>query len=208
MGYYEDDRRPVSRVDGEAYRLKDSLEEGRTRDTVSALHQEMQSMNPREFRAMLNRVGQIDDTRYGDNLRVGQDGDIWLNDRNNRNFKVGNIYQQEQCWEERQAQLQRQQIPDRPVIYESQAGPYYDQYQQRVPQPVYVERQPQFIPQPRYGVVGGGPYYAGGYRQDPLTNMAEGALLGGAFSSITGGRFGRGAAAGGVLGLIMGNRGW
>lgn len=76
---------------------------------------------------MLNRVQQIDNTAYGDNLRVARDGDIVLNDRWGRDTRVGNVYEQERCWNDRQAQLQQQMIPERPVVVERlPARPYYD----------------------------------------------------------------------------------
>lgn len=221
MGDYDyDERRPSNRVEREAHILKDSLEDGCTRNTITSLQREMQSMCPSEFRAMLNRVQQIDNTAYGDNLRVARDGDIVLNDRWGRDTRVGNIYEQERCWNDRQAQLQQQMIPERPVVVERlPARPYYDQgydqYDRGYRQPPvvvaepgydYYRPQPRFIPQPRYGVVDNG-YYAPRYR-DPVANLLQGGVEGAAIAGLSRGNMGRGFVAGAILNQVFRGNGW
>jgi hypothetical protein len=180
----------------------------------------MQTMCPAEFRAVLNRVQQIDNTDYGDNLRVARDGDIVLNDRWGRDTRVGNIYEQERCWNDRQAQLQQQMIPERPVVVERYpARPYYepdyDQYDRgyRRQPPVivadpgydYYRPQPRYI-QPRYGVVDNGYYVQRGI--DPGTRLLQGAIRGGAIAGLSHGNIGRGALAGAVLEQVFPGNGW
>jgi hypothetical protein len=220
MGDYDyEERRPSNRVEREAHLLKDSLEDGCTRNTISSLQREMQTMCPAEFRAMLNRVQQIDNTDYGDNLRVARDGDIVLNDRWGRDTRVGNIYEQERCWNDRQAELQRQMIPERPVVVERlPARPYYDPDYDRydrgyrqptviVAEPGYDYRpQPRFIPQPRYGVVGNG-YYEPGYR-DPVANLLQGGIQGAAVAGLSHGDMGRGFVAGAIINQVFRGNGW
>ena len=209
MGCYNDgyESRCQDPVDAKANRIADRLDRGNTEGAASALQREMQNMNPREFRALISRTDAYERKDQGDNLVVNRNGDILIDGARGGLFKVGNLREQERCWQERQAQLQYQTIPDRPVIVERQPQPYYDPgYDRPVivqrPQPYY--EQPQFIPQPRYGQVYQDPGY---YRRDPVNNILQGAAEGAIISGMSGGNIGKGAVTGIILNQVF-RRGW
>lgn len=75
--------------------LARELDNGNARTVLEALQRDAYTMQPRQFEQTVRELARIEDPRYGDNLRVRQNGEIELNRADGQIRCIGNIYRQE-----------------------------------------------------------------------------------------------------------------